>query len=344
MEIRLAELAEAVEAEVRGDPELPIRGVCALDASLDEAEGKLSFLSDPSRSGELGKTNAAAVLVPGSLDPAGLELRPALLLCRDPHLAFARIASRFHPLPRAVETRIHPSAVVAETAVLEDPVEIGPFTVVEDGVRIGAGSIVQASCVLGRESLLGRDCLLHPRVVLYPGTRLGDRVRVHSGAVLGADGFGNARGPEGYERIPQVGVLVVEDDVEIGANTCLDRGALTETRIGRGARFDNLCHVAHNCRVGPHTAMAAQVGIAGSTKIGAWCMFGGQAGISGHIEIGEGSIIGPQAGLGVSLPPGSKVIGSPARPWREFWKEVAILKRMVAGRRGSREAGGGAPD
>ncbi len=279
---------------------------------------------------------AGAILAPASLTPETFshqgQADAALLLVEQPRLAFARAAPLLHPpdLP----DRKHPSSFISMTASIGLRVGVGPFAVIEAGAVIGEGSTIGAGAVIGVGVVIGANCRIYPRVVLYPGTRLGDRVVVHAGAVLGADGFGYVRDEATgeYLQFPQKGTLVVEDDVEIGANTTIDRGALEQTRIARGVKIDNLVHVGHNVQVGADTVIAAQVGISGSSTIGAGAMLAGQVGIGDHAAVGDGVILGGQGGV---LPhktlvgKGQLFWGTPAKPVKQCLRELASLTRLA---------------
>lgn len=271
-----------------------IRGIGTLSgAGPDE----ISFLTNRRYQAQLATTRAAAVIVP----PQAVELlRPegvpgpayALVVSTQPYLLYARLAQWFDAArqPQA-PAGVHPTAVVADDAVLEEGVRVGPHCVIEPGVRIGRGTVLGPGCVIGRGSVLGQDCLLHARVTLYHGVTVGARAILHSGVVLGADGFGFAPDPTlgkgAWGKIPQLGGVRVGDDVEIGANTTVDRGALEDTTLGDGVKLDNQIMIAHNVRIGAHTAMAACVGVAGSTVIGARCTIGGASMLSGHLTLGD---------------------------------------------------------
>jgi UDP-3-O-[3-hydroxymyristoyl] glucosamine N-acyltransferase len=255
-----------------------------------------------------------------------------LLVVAHPKLAFARVAELLTPLHE--QQGIHASAYIDADASLEDGVFVGPNAVIQHGVRIGAYTRIDAAVVIGANVHIGRNCHLYPRVVLYSGTRLGNGVIVHAGAVLGSDGFGyvrdNATGE--YVKFPQQGRLIIEDDVEIGANTTIDRGALEETRIGRGTKLDNLVHVGHNVSIGRNVVIAAQTGISGSSTIADGAIVGGQVGIADHVQIGPGAILGAQAGIpsGKRIHgPGVVFWGTPARPIKDYLKELATLARLA---------------
>ena len=257
---------------------------------------------------------------------------PVMLVSRHPRLDFAR-AARLLRVPEPV-TGVDAQAIVDPTAQLGAQVSVAAGAILGAGVTVGAGSRIEAGAVLGAGVRVGRDCRIHPRAVLYPGVRLGDRVVIHAGAVLGADGFGYVRDSATGEYLPfpQQGTLVLEDDVEVGANTTIDRGALEETRIERGTKIDNLVQIGHNVRVGQNVVIAAQTGVSGSSTIAAGAVVAGQVGIADHVEIGEGVILGAQCGVPSNKHIAGKGIlfwGTPARPIQQYLKELATLSRMA---------------
>jgi UDP-3-O-[3-hydroxymyristoyl] glucosamine N-acyltransferase len=301
-----ATLAEALGATCVAPP-ATIRRVASLNNATPDA---LIFIESESQLPEAIASGAAAILVPIGIALGDSET--PLLPVRHPKLAFARAAKILASTP---EPDMHPSAVIGNAT-------------------IGKGTSVAAGCVLADNVSIGGDCILHPRVTIYPGVTLGDRVIVHAGAVLGADGFGYVRDPAtgGYTQFPQQGTLIIEDDVEIGANTTIDRGALEETRIGKGTKIDNLVHIGHNCRIGRNVVIAAQTGISGSTVIGDDAVIGGQVGMGDHATVGPGVVIGSGAGI---LPhkklhgPGLVFWGVPAKPLKQYLKELATLARLA---------------
>jgi UDP-3-O-[3-hydroxymyristoyl] glucosamine N-acyltransferase len=329
----LNEIAALIGAEMRGSGVAAVRRV----ASAAMADGDaLVFAEDDATLHEALDSKAAAVVVTDELAQRAGDGKP-LLVMRQPRLGFARAANLLRSSERKTgerKTGVHPAAVIAPGASLGEDVLIDACAVVEDGAQIGAGTSIGAGSVIGSQVRIGKDCRVYPRVVLYPGVTLGDRVVVHAGAVLGADGFGYVRDASTgeYLQFPQQGTLVVEEDVEIGANTTIDRGALEETRISRGAKIDNLVHVGHNVRVGKNVVIAAQTGISGSSKIGDEAIVGGQVGIGDHAEVGEKVILGSQAGVLSRKKirgPGIVLWGTPARPLKDYLKELAALARLA---------------
>jgi len=318
---RLEELAAFVGGQIQGDPQVEIRKLATLDQA---GEGDITFLANPKYQPLLGTTRASAVIVaPGTEAPGHLNL----LVCPNPYLAFAQILTKLHvhpPQPQGVMA----GAVVHPTAQLGDDITIHPGCVVGENVRIGRGTVLHPRVVLYPGVAVGEDCLLHAGVVIREGCQLGNRVIVQPAAVIGSDGFGFAPDGERYYKIPQVGIVVVEDDAEIGACTCIDRAALGVTRIGAGAKLDNLVQIAHNVVVGPHTVMAAQVGISGSTKIGRHCTFGGQAGTAGHLKAGDNLTVAGRGALAGDTEGNQTVSGAPAMPHKEWIKASLVFGKL----------------
>ncbi len=316
---RLQELAELVGGRVVGDPDLEIRRLAAFD---EAGEGDITFVTRASYARRLDQTRASAIIL-----AAEAPVSRSQLVCANPYLAFARILTFFEverPRPLGIMdgARVDPAAEIAEE------VTIHPGCHVAAGVRIGRGTVLHPNVVLYPEVVLGEDCVLHAGVVVREKCRLGDRVIVQPNAVVGSDGFGFAPDGERYEKIPQVGIVVVGDDVEIGAGTCIDRAALGETRIGEGSKLDNLVQIGHNVQVGPHTVMAGQTGIAGSTVIGRHCTFGGQSGTAGHIRIGDNVTVAGKGGLASDTEGNQVLSGVPAMPHKEWLKASLAYRRL----------------
>ena len=328
MKRSLKEIAELVQARVVGDAAIEVTGVSSIASS---GPGDLVFVDSEKSLGAALTSKAGAVIV-GKFAESNRGSK-TLLICDQPRLAFARAARLFE----AEKTRagsVHPTAIVHESARLGTGVTIAERVVIHDGVEVGEGTWVGAGCVVAAGVQIGKDCALYPNVTVYSGTRIGDRVLIHAGAVLGSDGFGYVRDEKNghYEKFPQVGRLEIGDDVEIGANATVDRGALDVTRIGRGTKIDNLVHVGHNVQIGEDVVIAAQTGISGSAVLENAVIVGGQVGIADHVRIESGAILGAQSGI-----PTKKVIrgkgivfwGTPARPIREYLKELAVLARLA---------------
>ncbi|MBI2563793.1 MAG: UDP-3-O-(3-hydroxymyristoyl)glucosamine N-acyltransferase [candidate division NC10 bacterium] len=296
---------------------------------------------DRGRAGSGGRGPAGSGLPgPGTASsPAGWLGRGGRDPCRglaaggSPHPSdlqpVPRLRARLEPVPSSVPPPgIHPTAVVAADARVAPSASVGPLTVVGSGAEVGTDTILEAQVAVGAGVRIGRGCRIFPQVTLRDGVVLGDRVTVHSGAVIGADGFGYARDGHRYVKIPQIGRVVIEDEVEIGANVTIDRATLGETRIGRGTKIDNLVQIGHNVRVGADTVIVAQVGISGSTRIGSRVTLAGQVGVVDHVDIGDDVIVGAQAGVTKDIPAGSVVLGSPAIPHGEFKRQLAVAARL----------------
>jgi len=325
----LAEIAQAIEARLIGDRVIEIRGV----ASIESAQpGDLVFVDDPKHLSSALQSRASAIIA-GEF-AAENDCGKPLVISDHPKLAFARAAQLLRQDANFDSSGIHSAAVVHPTAVVSSRVSIEAQAVIGPEAAIGEGTRIGAGCAIGKGVRIGRECEIYPHVTIYAGTSLGDRVIVHAGAVLGSDGFGYVRDAKTghYEKFPQVGRLVIEEDVEIGANATIDRGALDETRIRRGAKIDNLVHIGHNCQIGEDVVIAAQTGLSGSIVIENGAVLGGQVGIGEHARIGEGVMIGGQGGV---LP--NKILrgkgiafwGTPAQPLRAYLKQLAMLARLA---------------
>ena len=320
--ITLGHLAEFLGATLRGPADKEITGL----ATLQEAgPGQVSFLANPQYRKFLATSHAAAVL----LKPADAEgYAGDALLIADPYLAYARISHLFDPKPKAA-AGVHPTAIVADDAVVDPNASVGPYVVIESGARIAAGVTLGAHCYIGARSVIGEGGWLAPRVTLYHDVRIGQRVVIQSGAVLGGEGFGFANEKGVWQKIAQIGGVTIGDDVEIGVNTAIDRGAMDDTRIGNGVKLDNQIQIAHNVQVGDHTAMAACVGISGSAKIGKHCMLAGGVGLVGHIEICDGVFITGMTMVTRSITePGSYSSGTAMQPAAEWRKSAARIRQL----------------
>lgn len=318
--MKLQALAQALGCVLDGDGDVDIDGVAAID---DARSGTITFLADPKLARHLQTTRASAIVV--GVDAPAVAL-PALRT-PDPYAAFVSAVALFHPTAPPAPG-IHPSAVVAASARVGARATIGPHCVVGEGVVIGADAALLARVTVYADVRIGDGFTAHAGVTIREGVRIGDRVTVHAGAVIGSDGFGYLPGPDGARKIPQVGTVVIEDDVEIGANTTIDRAALGATVIGRGAKLDNLVMVAHNCRIGPYSMLSAQVGLAGSTTVGAGVLMGGQVGLAGHLTVGDGAQIAAQAGVHSDVPAGGAVGGTPAVPVRKWHRMAGVVYRL----------------
>jgi UDP-3-O-[3-hydroxymyristoyl] glucosamine N-acyltransferase len=323
----LVAVAEVARAKVKGAPApaAPMfHGVAPLPAA---AAGDISFLDNRRYAGLLAGTRAGAVILHPSLAdrlPDGC----IGLLSADPYLAWARVCALFYPRP-AVRPGRHPSAAIDAAAVVHASAEIGPFAVIGAGATVGPGCLVEAHASIGEGVVLGTDCAIGAGATLSHAV-LGDRVRILPGARIGQEGFGFAPdGAGGYLTVPQLGRVVIESDVEIGANSCVDRGSMRDTVIGAASRLDNLVQIGHNVRLGRGCVIVAQVGISGSTTLGDYVMVAGQAGLTGHLDVGSRARIGAQAGVMADVPAGESVMGSPCQPVRQYFRELATLRRQA---------------
>ena len=317
----LRELAERLGCRLEGDGDVEIERVAAIDQA---GPGDITFLATPKYASAAASTRASALIA----RPDAAAARCAMLRTDEPYLAFARavglLAPAFRPAPG-----VHPMAAVAAGAQLGRDVSVGPFVAVGDGARIGDRTVIFPNVTIGPEAIIGDDCVIHSNVAIRERVTIGHRVVLQNGVVVGGDGYGFVRRRDGtHEKIPQVASVVIEDDVELGANTTVDRPAVGETRIKAGAKIDNLVQIAHGVTVGRNALMAAQVGIAGSTQVGDDVMFGGQVGVGGHLTIGSGAVAVGQSGVTNSLDPGAVVAGYPAIDNREWRKASVIFRRL----------------
>jgi UDP-3-O-[3-hydroxymyristoyl] glucosamine N-acyltransferase len=283
----------------------------------------LCFAEHAAQTDAVGASRAAAVLVPEGFTGLGAAV---LIPSRAPRRDFFRIAEHFVPVSQI--RGIHPSAVIDPAAVLGEDVAVGACAVIGPGVQLGDRCAIGPGCYLGPGVALGTDCVIESNVSLHKGSELGDRCIVHSGAVIGGDGFGFRWDGSGHRKVPQLGRVVIEDDVDIGCNACIDRATLGETRIRRGTKIDNLVQVAHNTDIGPHVILVSQAGVAGSSTIGAGAVVAGQAAISDHVKVGAGARIGGQSGVTKDIPPKATVFGTPARPMKDTLRELASLSQL----------------
>jgi UDP-3-O-[3-hydroxymyristoyl] glucosamine N-acyltransferase len=323
MSYTVRQLAALLGLEYQGDG-TRVLGNAAKAETADETS--LIFLE----SGEGGGVrspglHAGCIIAPKELAPPDVNV----IFSRQPKLDFAKAAAWLHPKPKSDGTR-HPTVQIAQDVEIGRDVQLGPYAVVEAGARIGIGTILGAGVVVGRGCSIGNECILHPRVVLYPGVRIGDRVVLHAGVVVGGDGFGYVSDGQKHWKFPQVGAVVIEDDVEIGPNSTIDRGSLGTTRIGSGSKIDNLVQIAHNVEIGKHVVIAAQTGISGSSIIEDYAVIGGQVGFGDHTHVQKGVVIGSKAGIlpGKIVRSGEVYWGVPVRPLREYKRLNALFGRL----------------
>jgi UDP-3-O-[3-hydroxymyristoyl] glucosamine N-acyltransferase len=322
MALTAKELAAFLGAKLVGDSNSIVSGVALPESAKPQ---DLVYVESARHQSRAEESAAKCVLARD-----GLSLKNKTILVVDnPKLAFAKASARLLPIYSPIPG-IHASAIVASSARLKPHVFVGPYVVIEDEVEIGEGSIVEAFCFLGRGSSIGEKCRLHPRVTLYPGAKLASRVEVHSGAVIGSDGFGYVFGEGRHSKFPQVGAVEISDDVEIGANTTVDRGSLGVTRIHADVKIDNLVQIAHNVAIGQHSIVAAQTGISGSCSLGEGVTLAGQVGVADHCNLEDGVVVGGQAGVpsGKTIRKGQTVWGTPARPLEKFKKQYAAIVRL----------------
>ena len=336
MPMTVRELAERLDGQLAGDRAIEILAL----ASLAEARsGDVSFFKDTKYARQLRATRASAVLVP--LEWQGECPAPALIRVADPNAAFAKAAEWFAPPPVVHAPGIHPTAVIGQNVRLGQDVHVGPWTVIEDGTVIGDRSVIEAQVFIGQRVELGEACHIYPQVTIREGCLLGRRVIQHSGVRIGGDGYGynpvfRPDGTISVEKIPQLGIVELGDDVEVGCNTTIDRARFGRTRIGNSTKIDNLVQIGHNVQVGDYSGIIAQAGVAGSTRIGSGCLIWAQAGLSGHLMIGDRAQVGPKSGVSKDVPAGEYFIGQPAMPKREFAatllvpRQVEKLKLQVA--------------
>jgi UDP-3-O-[3-hydroxymyristoyl] glucosamine N-acyltransferase len=319
--LQLKDIAERLGCRLEGDGAIEIRGVSGVE---DAQDGDLTFFTNPRYAAELRSTRASAVILGEQAESAPC----AMLRASHPYLVFARAVELFADAWRPAPG-VHRLAHLGEGVVIGDGVSIGPFAVLGDGARLGCRTIVHPQVTIGRHAEIGDDCLIHARVSIRERVRIGSRVIVQDGAVIGADGFGFARRPDGsHHKIPQIGLVIIEDDVEVGANSTIDRPAVGETRIGSGTKIDNLVQIAHGVTIGRNVLLAAQVGIAGSTTIEDAVMLAGQVGVAGHLTIGKGAVATAQTGIPNSLDPGVFVSGYPAIANRAWLKSSAVFRKL----------------
>jgi UDP-3-O-[3-hydroxymyristoyl] glucosamine N-acyltransferase len=319
--VTVLELASHVGGEVIGDADLQIHDIASLE---NAGPHDIAYVEDEKLFEAANESGAGCVIAP----PRSNLLRKSVISVNNPKRAFAMIGKLMHPPPRR-DPSVHSSAVIAESADIDLTVFIGPNVCVGENVRIGAGTRIEAGVVIGNDVSIGSDCVLHPHVTIYDGVSLGDRVILHAAVCIGADGFGYVRDEMGYQKFPQIGTVTIEDDVEIGAHTCIDRAALGRTRIGKGTKLDNLVHVGHNCDIGERVVIAAQTGISGSVTIEDDCVIGGQVGFGDHIRVQSGAVIGSKAGVlpGKIVRPGVWW-GIPIQPLDDYKRLNAHIHRL----------------
>jgi UDP-3-O-[3-hydroxymyristoyl] glucosamine N-acyltransferase len=323
MEFSAKQIADLIAGRVEGNEEAKINDFAKIE---EGKEGAISFLSNPKYTHYIYDTKSSVIIVNDDLQ---LEhpVSATLIRVKNAYEAVAKLLQLYVSM-KPKKTGIDPLAFISPKATIGKGCYVGAFACIGDGAVVGDNTQVYPHVVVGDGVKIGSNCLLYPNVTIYEGCRLGDRVTIHAGSVIGADGFGFAPNAEGYDKIPQIGIVTIEDDVEIGANTCIDRSTMGSTIIRKGVKLDNLVQIAHNVEVGENTVMSAQVGVAGSTKIGSWCMAGGQAGFAGHITVGDKTFVGAQCGVNSSVKGNESLIGSPAQEPKGFFKSSVLFRKL----------------
>ena len=323
MKFTAKQIAAFIQGEIVGNENAEVYTFAKIE---EGTPGALSFLSNPKYTEYIYTTQSSIVLVNKDFEAQG-EISATLIKVNNAYESLAKLMMLYESM-KPKKQGISSLASIAPSAKIGENVYIAPFVVIGENCEIGDGCMLYDGVSVGDGVKIGEGCILYAHVTIYHDCRIGNNCILHSGSVIGADGFGFAPTPDGYNKIPQMGIVTIEDNVEIGANTCIDRATMGSTIIHSGVKLDNLVQIAHNDEIGSHTAMAAQVGVAGTTKIGEWCIFGGQAGISGHCTIGNRTTVGPQCGTIGSLKGGETVLGSPAMDAKEYIRAAAYLKRL----------------
>ena len=323
MEFSAKQIAEYIQGIIVGDENATVHTFAKIEEGMP---GALSFLSNPKYTHYIYDTQSTIVLVNKDFVPEQ-EVKATLIKVDNAYESLAKLLTLYE-MSKPKKTGIDPLAYIAPTAKIGKDVYIAPFACVADGAEIGDNTSLHPHATVGSHAKVGSNCTLYPHATVYHDCRVGNNCTLHAGCVIGADGFGFAPSSEGYEKIPQIGIAIIEDDVEIGANTCVDRATMGATVIHKGVKLDNLIQIAHNVEVGSHTVMASQVGIAGSTKVGEWCMFGGQVGIAGHIHIGNKVNLGAQSGVPSNIKDGSQLIGTPPMDPKQYFRASVAQRNL----------------
>jgi UDP-3-O-[3-hydroxymyristoyl] glucosamine N-acyltransferase len=324
MEITINSLAAAIGARIEGDGGRTVRGIASLE---DAGAEDLSFVTEPRYASLVEQTQAAAVIVPENFK-AAVAASASVLRVENVDEALEKTLGLFAPPAELPPVGVHAMAVISSTAGLGEQVSIGPGAVIGDGTIIGDRTAISAGAVIGRDVRIGSDCLIYPNVVVRQGCFIGDRVIIHPNATIGADGFGYRFADGKHKKIPHIGIVVVEDDAEIGANCCIDRAKFGRTVIGRGTKIDNLVQIAHNVKIGPHCIIVSQTGIAGSVNLGKYVVLGGQVGVRDHVRIGDNVMVGATSAVDQDLEANCKVVGTPALPVKEFFRQLAVIQKL----------------
>ena len=323
MEFSAKQIAEFIQGEIVGNENATVHTFAKIEEGIP---GAISFLSNPKYTPYIYTTQSSIVLVNKDFVPEQ-EIKATLIKVENAYDSLAKLLTLYEQ-SKPKKTGIDSLAYVASTAKIGENVYIAPFAYIGDYAQIGNDVMIHAHATIGEHVKIGNNCVVYPNTTVYHDCRIGNNCTLHAGSVIGADGFGFAPTPDGYEKIPQIGIVILEDNVEIGANTCIDRATMGATIIHKGVKLDNLIQVAHNVEVGENTVMASQVGVAGSTKIGQWCMFGGQVGVAGHIKVGDKVTVGAQTGIAGSIKSDNTVQGSPAIDAKNFGRSSVVFKKL----------------
>lgn len=323
MEFSAKQIATFIQGEIVGDENATVHTFAKIEEGMP---GAISFLSNPKYTSYIYDTQSSIVLVNKDFIPEQ-EVKTTLIKVDNAYESLAKLLNLYEQSKPKL-TGISPLAFVAESAKIGKDVYIAPFACIGEDAEIGDHTVIHPHVTIGSGAKIGSNCIIYANATVYHDCRIGNHCILHAGCVIGADGFGFAPTPEGYEKIPQIGITILEDNVEVGANTCIDRATMGATIVHSSVKLDNLIQIAHNDEIGSHTVMAAQVGIAGSTKVGEWCMMGGQVGVAGHIHIGDKVNLGAQSGVPGSIKDGSQLIGTPPMEPKPYFKSAAIYRKL----------------
>ncbi len=323
MEFTAKQIADFIGGKVEGDGSVSVNTFAKIE---EGTKGAISFLSNPKYTHYIYNTQSSIVLVNEDM-VFDKPVSATLIRVANAYECVAKLLQMYEA-SKPKKKGIDPLASIAQSATVGKDVYVGAFACIGENAVVGDNTIIYPHSVIGDGVTIGNGCLIYPNVTIYEGCRIGNRVTIHAGTVIGADGFGFAPNAEGYDKIPQIGIVTIEDDVEIGANTCIDRSTMGSTIIRKGVKLDNLIQVAHNVEIGENTVMSAQVGIAGSTKVGSWCMFGGQVGLAGHITVGDKTFLGAQSGVPGNIKGNQTLIGTPPMKPKAYFRSQAIFRKL----------------
>lgn len=323
MEFTAKQIADFIGGKVEGDGSVSVNTFAKIE---EGTKGAISFLSNPKYTHYIYNTQSSIVLVNEDM-VFDKPVNTTLIRVANAYECVAKLLQMYEA-SKPKKKGIDPLASIAQSATVGKDVYVGAFACIGENTVVGDNTIIYPHSVIGDGVTIGNGCLIYPNVTIYEGCRIGNRVTIHAGTVIGADGFGFAPNAEGYDKIPQIGIVTIEDDVEIGANTCIDRSTMGSTIIRKGVKLDNLIQVAHNVEIGENTVMSAQVGIAGSTKVGSWCMFGGQVGLAGHITVGDKTFLGAQSGVPGNIKGNQTLIGTPPMKPKAYFRSQAVFRKL----------------